>query len=148
MPVFQGKSALSRDWLQWQVHDLIWILLDHQAPANNHILWPSLGQCSQCFSCHYILPANWILAWSIWIKEGYIFLLFGCWNKASTWDDVSQVFNCCWVWCIKIYCAMVNRLSVHYCKVVQVLDYFLLLESWSGKWLISVYPWCFILHWW
>ncbi len=68
-------------------------------------------------------------------KQLSIFLLLRRWNKADTWDDVSQVVHRGRVWCIKMYHEVFHLLSQHYQKLVQVIDYcriLPLLEDWSA----------------
>jgi hypothetical protein len=65
-----------------------------------------------------------------------LFIMLRRWQKADTWDDVAHEVQRGRVWCIDIYHKMFSLLSLHYRRLVQVLDYrriIPLLADWSDE---------------
>ena len=58
------------------------------------------------------------------------------WRKIDNWEDVAKDLRRGRVWCIKIYREIFNLLSLHYRRLVQVIDYVRiipLLADWSDQ---------------
>jgi hypothetical protein len=69
-------------------------------------------------------------------KHVAVFLMLCRWNKADNWEDVSRIMWRGRVWCIKIYRSLFSLVSRYYRRLVQVLDYRLilpLLSEWSDN---------------
>ena len=65
-----------------------------------------------------------------------LFIMLRRWQKADTWDDVAHEVRRGRVWCINIYRKIFSLLSLHYRRLVQVLDYrriIPLLADWSDE---------------
>ncbi len=90
--------------------------------ADNLLLIPDVIVCETTCCC-----ASKTLA---------LFVMLRRWQKADTWDDVAHAVCRGRVWCIKIYRKIFSLLSLHYRRLVQVLDYrriLPLLADWSDE---------------